>query len=286
MRRCGYPWVDNAWIVWCHFPSSGDFVDSLVGVRALVPDHTTERAIGEDSVGKPLTYMVQSRQRQPPAPSLLGDASAKEIMEAGALAITKMTEDLLTACDEGSLEKVKSVLDSKCQINSQDDAGLTALSVAAGLGLTDICKELISRKADMNATDFEGDSVLTVAVGEGRRDVVKLLLESGADVDVKVSGAWVDKPKTTVTLFQVAEHKGFKKIAALLNPDKLPRPSVETKTATPPAASATSPAASAKADAEDANDEVKLEAKRKPARPKTLQDELAGVGDQDEDAEV
>jgi len=67
MRRCGYPWVDNAWIVWCHFPSSGDFVDSLVGVRALVPDHTTERAIGEDSVGKPLTYMVQSRQRQPPA---------------------------------------------------------------------------------------------------------------------------------------------------------------------------------------------------------------------------
>merc|ERR1711887_392468 len=101
LHKNKYPWADDAWTVWCHFPTAADFVRSLAGVRNLVPDNGSGKQIGEDDESKPLTYMVHSLIRQPPAPSLLGNAEVEEILGVGAEAVTAMVEGLLTACDAG-----------------------------------------------------------------------------------------------------------------------------------------------------------------------------------------
>jgi len=231
LKRSNYPWAEDAWTVWCQFPNVDDFVRSLAGVRGLVPDHSSGRQIREDDEDKPITYSMHKFKRQPPAPSLLGNTDLEDIMCEGANAITRMIEGLLTACDNGDIKKVRSILDSKCHVNAKDDAGLTAISVAAGLGHAEIVNLLVQRRADVNVLDAEGDSVITVAVGEGRTDVVKLLLANGANENIQVAGAWVDKPDDVVTLLDVAEKKGFTEIVALLCPksDKKPKSRVAGK---------------------------------------------------------
>jgi len=240
LTKSNYPWAEDAWMIWCHFPNPVDFVKSLAGVRNLVPDSGPGKQIGEDEENKPTTYCVHRYKRQPPAPSLLGSTEVEEIISNASDAVAKQIEDLLNACDGGELKKVRHILDARCNVNSKDDTGLTAISVAAGLGHKEMVQELISRKADVNAMDGEGDSVLTVAVGEGRVDVVKLLLEHGADKELQVAGVWIDCPDKKVSLTEVAQKKGFPEIVEALKAGGKP-----AAAASAPAAQKAAPAAPA-----------------------------------------
>jgi hypothetical protein len=217
LKKQQYPWANDAWIVWCHFPLVEDFVKSLAGHRTLVPDNNAANQIRDDDANKPTTYTVHKSRRQPSAPSLLGEASVDDLMADAKAATVQMIEDVLAACDQNNIKTVKAILDGKCNVNVKDDGGVTPLSVAAGTGSMEIVKELIKRKADVNAFDGEGDSILTVAVGEGFLDIAKLLIANGADKDVKVSGQWVDKPDTTISLIDVAEDRGFDDVVAYLS---------------------------------------------------------------------
>lgn len=224
LKKNAYPWAEDAWTLWCNFPSTTAFIKSLAGCRNLVPDHTSGLQIGEDDENKPLTYQTHKLVRQPPAPSLLGGTDTEDLIGEGVDAINQMVEGLLGSCDEGNIKQVRSILDKKCHVGAKDDSGMSAISVAAGQGHAEIVRELLKRNADVETTDAEGDTVLTVAVGEGVTDVVKLLLEVGADRDVVVAGAWVDRPDDTVTLTEVAKSKGFTEICNLLKPKAAPKP--------------------------------------------------------------
>lgn len=217
-----FSWADNSWIVWCDFPDTEDFVKSLAGHRYLVPD-SSALAMQTDSGQIPTAYVVQSRSRHPKAPSLLGNMSVRDVMTAARKKVDKLIDMFFGAADAGNVKDVISFLDSGINVNTADDSGTTALSIAAAGGHVEVVRELIGRRADVNIRDKEGDTVLGCAVIEGHTDVVRLLVEHGADMKVGISGSWLEDesdkdPNQMYSLLEVAVSKGFDDIAELLTP--------------------------------------------------------------------
>ena len=71
-------------------------------------------------------------------------------------------------------------------MNAQNDAGDTALYLAAWLGdVNQIAQLLLDAGADVNYTKPNSETILTVAAWNGNTETVRLLLEAGVDVNVK-----------------------------------------------------------------------------------------------------
>jgi len=228
LKQEHYPWAKDAWLIWCHFPYGEDFLRSLAGCRNLVPDNNKSNHIRDDHAEKSTTYTVHKFHRLPQAQSLMGSAKVEDILGNATRVLRVMIEGLLGACDSGDLKKVRAILDAKCDVNVKDDSGVTALSVAGGLGHVDVVRELVSRGADVNAVDGDGDSALTVAVGEGKLEIVKILVDNGADKNAVVAGQWIDQPDRTITVMDLARHRNFKDIIDYLSP-KAVAPPVRSK---------------------------------------------------------
>jgi len=97
-------------------------------------------------------------------------------------------EKLWYAASKGDLPAVRNLLSTttKCDINSYDDDGQTALHFSSDKGFSEIVKLLLKSGADPNASDDNGISVLQTAVISGSSvEVIKALLEAGADPDAK-----------------------------------------------------------------------------------------------------
>src|ERR1044072_1738932 len=68
---------------------------------------------------------------------------------------------------------------------SRNNAGSTALHLAASAGFTNVIKSLLDRNADINAKDNNGRTPLDSAAQRGRTGAVDLLLAHGAQMDSK-----------------------------------------------------------------------------------------------------
>ncbi len=71
--------------------------------------------------------------------------------------------------------------------NEANDAGATALHLAASEGHVEVARELIRLGADVDLAEFDGDTPLINASAFGRTEMVKLLLEEGADFGIESS---------------------------------------------------------------------------------------------------
>lgn len=90
---------------------------------------------------------------------------------------------IFSAACSGDVDRLKSCLESGCDVDERDDCGQTALHMAADQGCLDCVKQLLEAGAFCNAVDNDGISVLAAAVIGGDVDVVRALLGAGADPD-------------------------------------------------------------------------------------------------------
>lgn len=96
-------------------------------------------------------------------------------------AVDDSGQALRHAAYQGDLEAVQQLLDSGVPVDSANDYGRTALSMAAGRGHVDVMQVLIEAEADLNSKDrFYGFTPLLAAVNAKQAKAVTLLVESGA----------------------------------------------------------------------------------------------------------
>lgn len=70
-------------------------------------------------------------------------------------------------------------------VNDSDDAGETALIIAAGTGNRVLIELLLSKGADINKVTTRGASPLFIAVQQGYEDVARLLIDNDAEIYCK-----------------------------------------------------------------------------------------------------
>jgi ankyrin repeat protein len=87
----------------------------------------------------------------------------------------------------GNINKVKSYLDMKNDIDVRSKGGQSPLHTAVVGGQREIIEFLVSNGADINARDNVGNAPLHYAVRawEARKDVIELLLARGAEINAK-----------------------------------------------------------------------------------------------------
>lgn len=85
----------------------------------------------------------------------------------------------MVCCRTGDIVTVDHLLSThvhtQCNINFQNQRGLTALMEATIAGQTDIVKLLISKGADLTVEDEDGRDALNLACEKGQWDIVQLL---------------------------------------------------------------------------------------------------------------
>ncbi|KAK4461955.1 ankyrin repeat-containing domain protein [Cladorrhinum samala] len=112
----------------------------------------------------------------------------KVLLDAGADVESKGLKGqsvLSWACEKGRADVVKVLLDAGADVESKDLKGRSVLSWATLWGHADIIKVLLDAGADVESKDLKGRSVLSWAMMSAKTDIVKILLDAGADVESK-----------------------------------------------------------------------------------------------------
>jgi ankyrin repeat protein len=101
-----------------------------------------------------------------------------------------MASELISACKQNDIGRVKELLDHGADPNLQvDEFGRTALVQTVYHGHTDIVRELLVHEADPNLQTSKGSTALIRAVFDGSTDMVRLLLDHGADPNLQCPGS-------------------------------------------------------------------------------------------------
>lgn len=99
-----------------------------------------------------------------------------------------VNENFLKAVQLNDLEKIKSALASKADINTSTSAGNTALLIACRNRIAyrkiDIIEFLLSKNINVNAVDNNGVSALNISARYGDAETAKLLIDKKADIDL------------------------------------------------------------------------------------------------------
>ncbi len=90
--------------------------------------------------------------------------------------------DLMLAALKGHTGTVKTLLESRVDINAKDDEGRTALMFAVTNLRKDSVKTLLDHGADVNVTANDGCTALMLAASSGDSEIVRALLSKGADL--------------------------------------------------------------------------------------------------------
>lgn len=121
---------------------------------------------------------------------------------------------LFVATQFGHLDLIEQLLNNGAEINHRNQANMTALILAAGVGRDDIVAFLLSQgrhkssSADPNLTTKGGSTALYVAAEYGHDDVVNTLLSYDAEIDAAIE----DKS----TALYIAAQNGFATVVEIL----------------------------------------------------------------------
>lgn len=99
-------------------------------------------------------------------------------------------EDLLTASEEGALERARALLDGGADPDTTGEWGQTPLMLASLAGELAIVQLLVEHGASMTARDADGDDALGYAVIGSATEVAAFLLERGADANASDDEGW------------------------------------------------------------------------------------------------
>ena len=95
--------------------------------------------------------------------------------------IEQINEELRTACSEGNLEAVNSLLSNNVNINNKDDDGYSPIILASKYGNLEIVELLLSKGANINDNNkYLYDSICMASLN-GNINLFKLLLSKGAE---------------------------------------------------------------------------------------------------------
>lgn len=121
--------------------------------------------------------------------------------------LVKMDEKdhhLLRACQGGSADEVKDLLEKGVNVNVKNELGNTPLIEAVNSGRLNVVKILINSEASLNERNEDGWSALTIAAFNGRIDLVKVLIEAGADVNSKT---WLNNTPLSFAVCKYDSHQ-------------------------------------------------------------------------------
>jgi ankyrin repeat protein len=105
--------------------------------------------------------------------------------------------DLMGAAYHGDAEEIVRILSMPCDIDAQDDHGVTVLMYAAIKGHNEAVRRLIEHRADLELQSFSRRyTALMYAVREGHVATVQALLNAQADPDVHDEDETFDTPLT------------------------------------------------------------------------------------------
>jgi ankyrin repeat protein len=122
---------------------------------------------------------------------------------------------LYTAAQQGHAAITKQLIDARCNVDLQNQAGATPLLLAAGLGPkanAAITEQLIAARCNVDLQHKDGFTALHGAAYEGHAAVTKQLLAVRCNVDVKDANGR--------TAPEAAEHQGHTAIATLIRSKK------------------------------------------------------------------
>lgn len=116
-----------------------------------------------------------------------------------------MNEELITACREGRLDDVQTLLSKNgIDVNSKDKHGRTSLMRASYGGHAHIVRMLLEKNAEVDTADKFGFTALMHACYKGQLLAVDALLSKNADMDIQC-----DNGKTAL---MYAEQEGYQTI--------------------------------------------------------------------------
>jgi hypothetical protein len=92
-----------------------------------------------------------------------------------------MTENLITAAEQGDAATVLRLLEAGANINGQDERGRTPVMAATHGQHAETVKVLLEAGADVNIRDKRLDNPFLYAGAEGLLDILKLTIDAGAD---------------------------------------------------------------------------------------------------------
>ena len=93
---------------------------------------------------------------------------------------------LFLACQQGSLEIVKHLVEEKAEKEAKDEMNENHLLCASEFGNLEIVKYLVQRKANVNAKNKFQETALHLSAENGQSEIVNYLIEDGhADINIK-----------------------------------------------------------------------------------------------------
>ncbi|KAF4344543.1 hypothetical protein FBEOM_1511 [Fusarium beomiforme] len=92
---------------------------------------------------------------------------------------------IFSACEAGSAESVKMLIQCGADLNIKDATGTTCLHLATRDGLEEIVKILIDRGAEVSAQNHSGFTPLHLAAAKGHANCCKYLIEGGTDMNIR-----------------------------------------------------------------------------------------------------
>lgn len=98
-----------------------------------------------------------------------------------------LNEALLNACEQGSIDRVVSLLLKGANVDTKTEEGVTPLMFAAQNGFLDIVQILIFNGADVNLMPRDGATALIAATRFNHDEVMDTLIHHGAYIDIKTT---------------------------------------------------------------------------------------------------
>jgi ankyrin repeat protein len=112
------------------------------------------------------------------------------------------TRDLWKVAETGEIGQLIELLARGADVNASNQAGVTALMLAAFHGRLEMVRALTDHGADVNATDRDGFTAAMLAQHSHREDIVRLLVARGARIIPK--GHSTETTSITLTHYQTS----------------------------------------------------------------------------------
>jgi hypothetical protein len=152
-----------------------------INIVEMLLDAKADPSVQNTDVDGSTALHVAVRRRQNECVKMLLDAQAEVSVRNNA----GWTALHLAADRWGNEESVKMLLDAKADVSVQENDGRTALHLAAKCGYTECVKMLLGAKADVLVQDNDAWTALQLAEDE---QIVNLLLDSTADASIEDEG--------------------------------------------------------------------------------------------------